>query len=135
VRTFMSLLLALVASFASGTLVVQLVAQAARGDEVYILAFVWVPLVVCICLVVLGLTSSIAGTAAAVDRAALVLGVLAAVAGIGLLIWSLVGGGGASFGREGPLIAAFVAPTWMVILTQWWFLRRHRARVADQGAR
>jgi hypothetical protein len=134
VRTFMSLLLALVASFASGALVVQLIAQAARGDEVYILAFVWVPLAVGLCLVVLGLTGSIAGTAAAVDRAALVLGVLATIAGIGLLIWSLLAGG-ASFGREGPLIAAFVAPTLMVILTQWWFLRRHRARVAEQGAR
>jgi hypothetical protein len=130
----MSLVLALVASFASGALVVQIIAQAARGDEVYIAAFLWVPLVVCSCLIVIGLTGAIAGSVAAVDRAALVLSGLAAAAGIGLLAWSLAAGG-ASLGREGPLIAAFVLPTWMVIVTQWWFLRRHRARVAGQGAR
>jgi hypothetical protein len=133
VRTVMSLLLALIASFASGALVLQLIVQAARGDEVYIVAFFWLPVAVGLCLVVLGLAGALARSVGAVDRTALLLGALATAAGIGLLVWSLAAGG-AGLGREGPLIAAFVLPTWMVIATQWWFLRRHRARVAEQGA-
>ncbi len=134
-RSFLSLVLALVASFAAGGLVVQLIAQAVRGDEVYIVAFFWLPVAVALCLIVLGLAGAISGTVGGIDRAALALAGLAAAVSIALFVWSLASGGTASLPREAPLIAAFVAPTWMVILTQWWFLRRHRARVAAEGAR
>jgi hypothetical protein len=133
VRMVLSLCAALILSLLAGGMVVQVIAQAVRGDEVYILAFMWVPLVACLCLVVLGVTGAIAGTVGALDRAAMILGLLAAAAGIGLLIWSLVAGGGANLAREGPLIAAFVLPVWAVTLTQWWLLRRRAVRLA--GAR
>jgi hypothetical protein len=129
-RAVMTLLLALVASFAAGGLVVQLIAQAVRGDEVYIVAFVWVPVAVTVCLVVLGLAGAIAGSVRAVDRAALALAILAAIAGIALFAWSLASGGTSNLPREAPLIAALVVPTWVVIATQWWFVRRRAAAYA-----
>ena len=134
VRTILSLFLALILSLLAGGIVVQAIAQAVRGDEVYIVAFVWVPVAACLSLVAMSLAGAVSGTVTGLGRMALGLGLLTAIAGIGLTIWSLAASGRASLGREAPLIAAFVLPTWAVVLTQWWFLRRHRARVAGQGA-
>lgn len=135
VRMILPLFLALILSLLAGGMVVQAIAQAVRGDEVYIVAFVWVPVAACLSLAAMGLAGAVSGTATGLGRTALGLGLLTAAAGIGLTIWSLAASGGASFGREAPLIAAFVLPTWAVVLSQWWLLRRHRMRVAMQGGR
>lgn len=125
------LLLAFVASLLVGTLVVQVIAEWARGNEVFIIAYFWVVLAALAAIAVFAVTLAAAGTAQAVDRAAGLMACLLALLAAVAAGYGAASGGLATLRADAPVLASLVLSGFAVILVQWALVRRRAARRAE----
>jgi hypothetical protein len=121
-------MLAFLASLAAGGIVAQVIVTAGPADMSFILVYVALPISALIALAAFVATGLAAGSPGALDRTAIGLVGIAAIAGSGLFAASAVSSKRLPDMMEVRLILALAGTAVVVAVTQWLVLRRSARR-------
>jgi hypothetical protein len=115
----------LVSGFVAGT-VQNLIGVALKATEEFIAAIMFVTLLALVGAVIFGVALARGRSVAAIDRSAPAMLILLAAALVLLEAASIYGSGSiAVLLRDWPTLAETFLPGFLVILIQWWIVRRH----------
>jgi hypothetical protein len=133
-KTFLTLLLAFVLSLLAGGMTVQIVAEAVRGDEAFIIAHAVMPVFVTLSMLVLAIVYSVTHRPGALGLAASLMAGLLVLAATGAILFDFVATGSRVWARSVPLFGSVAVGGCLATAIQYWFLRRRALqRVGETG--
>ena len=131
-KTFLTLVLAFVLSLFAGGMVVQIVAEAVRGDEAFIIAYAVMPVFVTLSMLVLTIVYKITHRARAVGLAAGVMAGLLLLAATGAILFDYAATGSRIWARSVPLFGSVAVGGSLAVAIQYWLLRRRALQRAGE---